>query len=259
MPINFHDDNNQNAYTTRTADPDWTRAVTQLIDIEKIHHAADIGCGGGIYSQALAEMGMPNVTGLDFSQAMINGAEANCQNNAQISFQTGNAYQTGIPDKTFDFILERALIHHLADLQSSCLEAHRVLNQEGTILIQDRTPADCLLKGTSHHIRGYIFSLFPRLAKTEIDRRYTSQQVVRALTLSGFADIETFTLWETRNKYASKEELFKDIRTRNGRSILHELTDHEVEHLVEHIDKQLNTDTIIEQDRWTIWKATKQR
>ncbi|SFB28609.1 Methyltransferase domain-containing protein [Lentibacillus halodurans] len=257
MPINFHDNNNQKTYTTRTADAGWINAVTKLIDIEKIDHAADIGCGGGIYSKALAGMGIPNITGLDFSQAMIDGAESNCRYYTQINFRIGNAIQTGLPDHTFDFILERALIHHLTDLQSCFAEANRIMKEEGTIIIQDRTPADCLLKGTNHHIRGYIFSLFPRLAELEMARRHNSNQVFNALKVSGFKDIQSFKIWETRKKYASKEKLFTDIHSRSGRSILHELNDNELEQLIRHIDKQLGTDNIIEQDRWTIWKATK--
>lgn len=65
-------------------------------------------------------------------------------------------------------------------------------------------------------------------------------------------------LWETRNVYEQKEQLLKDLRERTGRSILHELDDEELNELVNYLDKSISTESsIVEKDRWTIWKAVK--
>ncbi|MFC4559015.1 class I SAM-dependent methyltransferase [Virgibacillus kekensis] len=257
MSINFHDDHHKESYTSRTASTEWRIEVDKFLEGKNIFHAADIGCGGGIYSKALSDMGISVVTAIDFSETIINGAKMNCDNYSSINFHLGNAYQTGLPDSTFDLVLERALIHHLNDLEASFSEAFRVLNPDGTFIIQDRTPDDCFLEGSSSHIRGFIFSAFPKLKEVELKRRYSSEKVFKALKIAGFTDIAETKLWETRKKYISKEALLNDLSSRKGRSILYELDDSQLERLVKHVDMQLDQDEIIEQDRWTIWTATK--
>ncbi|ASK60992.1 SAM-dependent methyltransferase [Virgibacillus phasianinus] len=258
MTINFHDQGNKHSYTNRRADGSWLALMRNTVNTAHINHAADIGCGGGIYSKALADLRIKSVTGVDFSKAMIDGARLNCRNYEQLNFQLGNANKTGLPSGKFDLILERALIHHLHDLKSCFNEAYRLLNDGGTFVVQDRTPKDCLLQGSSTHIRGYIFSKFPHLAELEIKRRHEGEVVKNNLQSAGFSNMEEMKLWETRRIYSSKRELLADIRSRNGRSILHELTNYELEELITFIDDKLDEKEIVEKDRWTVWKATKE-
>ena len=256
MTINFHDENNKQSYTTRAADAGWLALLGKIIDPASIGHAADIGCGGGIYTKALADLKIPAVTGVDFSEAMIDAAKTNCGDYHQLNFQVGNALETGLSSGKPDLILERALIHHLQDLEACFTEAYRVLNHGGTFITQDRTPVDCLLEGTSIHIRGYILSKFPRLKTIETQRRHESETVSRELGAVGFSKIKEIKLWETKQVYSSKKELLDDIRSRTGRSILHELDNRELKELVDYMDGKLDEKEIIEKDRWTIWKAT---
>lgn len=256
--MDFHNVNNSYTYTTRRADISWINTLKELIPLKKFSNALDIGCGGGIYSKALSDMGVNSVTGLDYSEAILAGARENCKEYKNISFKKGNALDTGLESNCFDLILERALIHHLEDLSSCFNEARRLLKNNGYFIIQDRTPEDCLLKGDAHHIRGYFFERFPMLIETETLRRHLSKNVIALLMESGFHEIEEIKLWEIRKVYLHKTELVQDLRNRLGRSILHELDDEELELLVNFIDGQIsNEHTIVEKDRWTIWKATK--
>ncbi|RNA66279.1 class I SAM-dependent methyltransferase [Alteribacter keqinensis] len=255
MGINFHDKRNKASYTTREADQTWKDTIERLVSPTGRKHAVDIGCGGGIYTKALADLGVPSVTGVDFSEAMLEGARDNCGDDPRIRFQKGSAENTGLSRGCSDLVLQRALIHHLSDLRPSFFEALRLLGESGVFVVQDRTPEDCLLPGSENHIRGYLFSLFPRLAEKEVRRRHRSEKVSLELRASGFRQVEELTLWETRHRYPAKKELYEDLRARNGRSILHELSDGEIEELICHIDKQLPDGEVIEKDRWTIWKA----
>ncbi|MBO0992802.1 class I SAM-dependent methyltransferase [Bacillus sp. SD088] len=258
MGIDFHSEKNQRSYTTRNADQSWIEAINNLVPIENISSALDIGCGGGIYSKALSDMGVTSVTGVDFSQAILEGARENCKEYRNISFQFGNAFDTGLASSNFQLLLERALIHHIKDLEACFKEAYRVLKNDGFYIVQDRTPEDCLLAGNENHIRGHFFELFPRLVEKETNCRYHSQLVIETLKAVGFRDIEEVKLWEVRKVYVTKEQLLSDLKERTGRSILHELADKELQELIDHIDASLaTTDTIVEKDRWTIWKAVK--
>ena len=62
MPIDFFHPKNKNSYATRTASPEWKQWVRAILDPRGVN-VADIGCGGGIYSRALAEVGA-QVTGV---------------------------------------------------------------------------------------------------------------------------------------------------------------------------------------------------
>ncbi|MEY9978975.1 class I SAM-dependent methyltransferase [Lysinibacillus sp. RC79] len=258
MGIDFHNKDNQTTYTTRQADHSWMEAMKVLVPITNTSKAADIGCGGGIYSKALADMGVLSVVGVDFSQTMLVGAKENCKDYHNITFKQGNALATGLDNDSLQLVLERALIHHIQDLKACFQEAYRILEDKGVYIIQDRTPEDCLLKGDDYHIRGYFFERFPKLKEQEIKRRHSSELVGETLKAIGFSEIEEVKLWEVRNVYEQKEQLLKDLRERTGRSILHELDDDELNELVNYIDKSISIESsIVEKDSWTIWKGVK--
>jgi 2-polyprenyl-3-methyl-5-hydroxy-6-metoxy-1,4-benzoquinol methylase len=77
MPIDFHSAQNRYTYASREADPAWRQAISEIVAMEG-KDALDIGCGGGIYTKALAQMGAAHVTGVDFSREMLllRGGEA---------------------------------------------------------------------------------------------------------------------------------------------------------------------------------------
>ncbi|PAF34523.1 SAM-dependent methyltransferase [Terribacillus saccharophilus] len=256
--MDFHAQINKYSYTSRRAAPSWINLIKNILDNKQVNHALDIGCGGGIYTKALNEIGIPLVTGVDSSEVMLEAAAENCRGREGICFHKGDAQVTGLESASCDLILERALIHHLQELQPCFTEAHRILRPGGVLLIQDRTPEDCLLPGSPENIRGYFFSCFPRLAEMEISRRHTSAQVMKDLDDCGFHDIEKHTLWEVRQIHISKEKLLADIRARLGRSILHALEDDELEKLTLYINDCITEERdIVEMDRWTIWRAVK--
>lgn len=256
MPIDFHDERNRQTYASRTADSGWADMICRYAPVRG-KRVADIGCGGGIYTKALAELGASEVIGIDFSETMLESAKAACAAYDRVRFVQGDALRIPLPDGSFDIVLERALIHHLSELQACFAEAGRLLNAGGTLIVQDRTPEDCLLPGSGRHIRGTFFELHPRLAALETSRRHSSQTVVNALKEAGFEGIGEYKLWETRRVYDSADELTEDLRLRRGRSILHELSDDENEALAAHIRTLLPPGKIVEQDRWTVWIARK--
>lgn len=258
MPINFHDKRNRMTYTTRTADVSWLSLIKQHVGIAG-KEIVDIGCGGGIYTKALASSGAAHVTGVDFSNEMLQGAARHCENLSNVTLQQGNAYNSGLPDHTFDIVLERALIHHLHDLDSCFQEAKRILKPGGGVfIIQDRTPEDCLMPGDENHIRGYFFEKYPKLIDMERSRRHEAAEVQRSLDSNGFVILKKVQLWETRSVHQDMAALNNDLAHRTGRSILHELTDHELGELIVFINSKLTNradDAIIEKDLWTLWIA----
>src|SRR5207342_1946251 len=96
MPIDFHNKQNRLTYASRSADESWLSLMRENIEVAG-KQVADIGCGGGIYTQALVSLGAAHVTGVDFSAEILAGAAENCQGLDNVAFVQASAYDTGLP------------------------------------------------------------------------------------------------------------------------------------------------------------------
>ncbi|OZI26451.1 SAM-dependent methyltransferase [Bordetella genomosp. 9] len=257
MSIDFHSEAVKDTYANRDAHADWTQAIEGLLQPTG-KRVVDVGCGGGIYTLAWANLGAAHVTGVDFSEVMIDTASKQAQDRADLAFKVGASDATGLPTASADVVFQRALIHHLREYMDTFREAARLLAPGGMLLVQDRTVDDVSLPGSPRHIRGYFFECFPRLSAFESGRRPADARVRVALDEAGFVNTESRTWWEIRKTYDDFESLASDLRARTGRSILHELSDDELEQLIAFIHERLPAgERIVEQDRWTLWSATK--
>ncbi|MCX2826444.1 class I SAM-dependent methyltransferase [Bacillus pseudomycoides] len=257
MSINFHDAHNKYTYATRKADSSWCEMIQNIIDVSG-KNIIDIGCGGGIYTKELALMRASKVIGFDFSKKMLQAATENCASVPNISFIHGDAHHMPFANETFDIVVSRAVIHHLQDIPKFLQEASRILKKNGMLILQDRTIEDCTIPGSPKHIRGYFFSIYPKLIQIEEKRRPKATHIQQLIAQNGMYPLPLQTMWEVRKIHDSIETLLQDLSPRTGRSILYELTDNELSQLLHHIHSKLNNIApIIEQDRWTIWSATK--
>jgi len=257
MTIDFHSATNRGTYTTRHADANWKQAMLGLVDPCGTV-VADIGCGGGIYTRAWRDLGAASVTGVDFSVQMLEDARETSEDYPALSFVRGDAADTELPGSSFDIVFSRAVIHHLPSVGPAFAEAYRILKPGGTVIVQDRTIEDVRQPASPEHLRGYFFELFPRLLELEQARRPESADITTRLTDAGFTGVIALPLFEQRRTYANGDELAADLRARTGRSILHELTDDELELLITSIeDRAAGSFPLTEADRWTVWTARK--
>lgn len=254
--IDFHDPNNRDTYVGRDADPEWTaQFVRATRPAGKV--LADIGCGGGIYTRAMAETDPAFVVGVDSSSVSLRSARQYLAGVGHVGLVLTDAERLAIRSDALDVIVERALIHHMPTLDTVFAEALRVLRPSGVLWVQDRTVEDALLPASQEHIRGYYMVFDQRLRNTEIERRRTEHEVTAELLSAGFATATSMKIQELRKVFRTPDDLADEILTRRGRSILHKLDDRRLSELADYVVGQITEWPVRERDTWTVWIAAK--
>jgi ubiquinone/menaquinone biosynthesis C-methylase UbiE len=256
--IDFHDARNRRTYSDREADASWRAAMRELVEVTGAD-VVDVGCGGGTYTRAWHDLGAATVTGVDFSRPILEAARESHGHLEGVTFRQGEAEATGLPDACADVVFQRALVHHLPDLRAAAGEAARLLRTGGTLLVQDRTTDDVGRPGSVEHPRGWLFEVFPRLLDVEQQRRPRASALTDALADAGLEPVSVTPLEEVRRRYDDREDYLGEIAQRTGRSILHALSDAELGHLVRELRRRLPPGPVVEQDRWTVWRAQQPR
>ena len=94
----------------------------------------DIGCGAGFTAEFLARRGA-SVTGIDPAEPALQTAEAHAyKEQLTINYAAGTAEDVPFPDNVFDVVICVDVLEHVANLEKSLREAHRVLKPGGYLL-----------------------------------------------------------------------------------------------------------------------------
>ena len=98
----------------------------------------DLGAGNGITSYALAKSGW-HVTALEPDPSPLVGANAirrlATETDTDIEVVEDFAEQIPFPERSFDLVFGRQVLHHAKSLHVLCKEAHRVLKPGGLFLV----------------------------------------------------------------------------------------------------------------------------
>ena len=104
MPVDFHDEECRFDYTKRQVDSSWIEMILKIVNPQG-KNVIDIGCGGGIYTRAWAQLNAAHVFGLDFSENMVQTAKEFSTNFSNASFLVGNAVSTGLESQIADIVI----------------------------------------------------------------------------------------------------------------------------------------------------------
>ena len=104
----------------------------------------EVGCGPGWLSLELARLGY-RVTGLDLSSNCINVAMKQARSDpwlasrGALEYFTGDFFQSGFADGSFDAVVFLGSLHHFADQRKVMVEVERVLGPEGIVVAHEPT------------------------------------------------------------------------------------------------------------------------
>ena len=120
----------------------WKRRVVELAAVQSGNRALDLCCGTGDLALALARRGA-EVTGFDFSQAMLEIAEARNKirdpksETRNPTFIQGDARQIPFPDASFDIVTVGYGLRNLTSWEKGLDEMHRVARPGARLVVLD--------------------------------------------------------------------------------------------------------------------------
>lgn len=119
----------------------WKHRVVALAAVRPGQRALDVCCGTGDIALALARAGT-EVTGLDFSQAMLEIAETRRLKKPQSAvanpkFMQGDAQQLPFPDNSFDAVTIGYGLRNLSSCETGLREMLRVARPGGRLVVLD--------------------------------------------------------------------------------------------------------------------------
>ncbi|MFP4023781.1 MAG: arsenite methyltransferase [Thiohalospira sp.] len=114
---------------------------TEFAGIQEDHHVLDLGSGAGndcfVARAIVGESG--KVTGLDFTEAMIEKARINNQKLGykNVEFIQGDIEAMPLPDNAFDVVISNCVLNLVPDKEKAFKEIYRVLKPGGHFCVSD--------------------------------------------------------------------------------------------------------------------------
>lgn len=156
-----------------------TEEVLQGAGLTQGMRVAEIGCGAGLTALWIARFvgSSGSVTAVDSNRDQLLMAERNAKaaRLTNVSFREASAYQTGLPQASFDLVFSRFLMCHLSEPVQALREMRRILKPGGILVCED-------------HDDGGIFTEPPTNAYKRLVE--ISETVNRSLGLDSYIGIK---------------------------------------------------------------------
>ena len=119
---------------------EWLSVIRTWLPDKKEIRALDLGTGAGFFAFLMQELGC-TVTGIDYSQAMVDNAKKVMEKLGRegIVFRQMDAQKLEFKEESFDFIFSRNVTWTLPDPKQAYSEMYRVLAPVGCILNFEET------------------------------------------------------------------------------------------------------------------------
>ena len=113
------------------------RVAADLAEVTDKDHVVDVGCGPGTAVREARRRGA-RVTGVDPAPVMLTLARAVTPRRDRVTWSSGVAEALPLPDASASVYWSISTVHHWNDVEQGLLEARRVLEPEGRLLVIER-------------------------------------------------------------------------------------------------------------------------
>ncbi|MGM9966955.1 MULTISPECIES: demethylmenaquinone methyltransferase [unclassified Rummeliibacillus] len=143
----------------------WRKDTMKHMDVKPGSKALDVCCGTADWTIAMAEAVGENghVTGLDFSQNMLNVGLEKTKDIKQIELIQGNAMELPFPDNTFDYVTIGFGLRNVPDYMQVLREMNRVAKPGGKVVCLETSQSE--IPGYRQLFRFYFRYIMPLFGK----------------------------------------------------------------------------------------------
>ncbi|MFJ8261322.1 demethylmenaquinone methyltransferase [Rummeliibacillus sp. NPDC094406] len=143
----------------------WRKDTMNHIAVKPGSKALDVCCGTADWTIALAEATgeTGHVTGLDFSQNMLNVGIEKTKSIKQIELIQGNAMELPFPDSTFDYVTIGFGLRNVPDYMQVLREMKRVVKPGGIVVCLETSQSE--IPGYRQLFRFYFRYIMPLFGK----------------------------------------------------------------------------------------------
>jgi SAM-dependent methyltransferase len=219
-------------------------------------HLLDAGCGTGLYTKAMYDLGIGNITGLEFNAGMLSKCANKLQlENARKSDQEkalqqrlrlfeGDIIEMPFKSASFDAIMINFVLHHIddestrkQDLLNVKKALHRcsdVVNEDGMLFITTTTPIQ-------FEKAFWYYPFFKQSLPAMIEKFRSEEWWMKHILEAGFSKVEIKKICEP-NMYFDDYYNFRgpsDPEWRNGDSFFALVSEDELQHGLNEIQRQI--------------------
>jgi len=180
----------------------WKRFVAQQTDLNDEQSCLDLCCGtGDIAREVLRQYPSSRVTGLDFSEEMLNIAESKKTREIAVKYVSGDAMNIPFQEAEFNAVTIGYGMRNVQDINHFLREILRVLKPEGVLVSLDVGKVSIPILAELNHF--YFFHIVPLIGKLlipgeeifqylpESSLEYPNQNFLKNLMIeTGFKNVE---------------------------------------------------------------------
>ncbi|MBK3496720.1 demethylmenaquinone methyltransferase [Viridibacillus sp. YIM B01967] len=143
----------------------WRKDTMNRMQVKRGSKALDVCCGTADWTITMADVigETGQVTGLDFSQNMLNVGIEKTKSYPQINLLQGNAMELPFPDNTFDYVTIGFGLRNVPDYMQVLSELKRVLKPGGMAVCLETSQSE--IPGYRQLFRFYFKFIMPIFGK----------------------------------------------------------------------------------------------
>ena len=143
----------------------WRDDIMLRMSVREGAHALDVCCGTADWTIALAKAvgSTGEVTGLDFSESMLESGRKKVEDYPNLTLVHGNAMELAFPDNSFDYVTIGFGLRNVPDYSTVLKEILRVLKPGGMISCLETSQPE--LPGYKQLFRFYFKFIMPLFGK----------------------------------------------------------------------------------------------